>query len=201
MRILTCLIALIITTSAWSQVFVDPCMDLEEIDFGFCDMAMGIAVVGGECVNISGCDWEVNGVDYSPAFYTSFESCEQGCLQSSDCVDVEGIDFGECLAVLGIANIGGECTWLSGCSTYYDGIDYSFAIYNSFEECNSACFEIPEGCTYSVALNFNPNATIDDGSCLFPECMSDCAGDLNGDDSVTVDDILQLLSAFGLICN
>ena len=54
---------------------------------------------------------------------------------------------------------------------------------------------------FCVALNFNPNATIDDGTCLFPECMSDCAGDLNGDNSVTVEDILQLLSTFGLICN
>ena len=200
MRIFTALIALIITTSAWGQIFVDPCMDLEDVDFGFCDMAMGIGIVGGECVYISGCGWQVNGIDYTPAFHTSFKSCE-ACLQQSDCVNLEGMDFGECLAVLGIANIGGECTFLIGCTTYYAGVDYSFAIYNSMEECNSACIENSEGCTYSVALNFSPNATIDDGSCLFPECISACEGDLNGDDSVTVEDILQLLSTFGIICN
>jgi hypothetical protein len=201
MRIFTSLIALIITTSASAQVFVEPCMDLEEIDFGFCDMAMGVAVVGGECVYVSGCGWEVGGIDYSPAFYTSFESCEEGCLEAPGCIDVAGLDFGECLAVLGIANVGGNCTWVSGCSTYFDGVDYSFAFYESIEDCDVACFPEPGGCTYSVALNFNPNATFDDGSCLFPECVSDCAGDLNGDDSVTVEDILQLLSTFGLICN
>lgn len=69
------------------------------------------------------------------------------------------------------------------------------------EECYSACTSSEEGCTYSVALNFNPNATFDDGSCLFNECMSECAGDVNCDDSVTVQDILPLLSTFGFFCN
>ena len=66
------------------------------------------------------------------------------------------------------------------------------------EECYSACTSSEEGCTYSVALNFNPNATFDDGSCLFTECISECAEDVNGDDSVTVQNILPLLSTFGL---
>lgn len=52
-------------------------MNLKEIDFGFCDIAMGIDVVGRECVYVKGCGWEVGGIDYSPAFYTSFESCEE----------------------------------------------------------------------------------------------------------------------------
>ena len=69
------------------------------------------------------------------------------------------------------------------------------------EECYSACTSNEEVCTYSVALNFNPNATFDDGSCLFTECISECAGDVNGDNSVTVQDILPLLSTFGLFCN
>lgn len=176
-------------------------MDLEEIDFGFCDMAMGIALVGGECVYVSGFGWEVGAVDYSRAFYTSFEFYEEGCLETLDCVDVAGLDFGECLAVLGIENVGENCICVSGCSTYFNGVDYSFAVYKSFEDCNAACFPEPGGCTYSVALNFNTNATLQDGSCLFPECVSNCAGDLNRDDSVTVKDILQFLSTFGLICN
>ena len=67
------------------------------------------------------------------------------------------------------------------------------------EECYSACTSSEECCTSSVALNFNPNAAFDDGSCLFTECISECAGDINGDDSVTVQDILPLLSIFGLI--
>ena len=50
--------------SASSQLLIDACMDLENVDFGFCEMAMGIGVVGGECVYISGCGWVVDGIDY-----------------------------------------------------------------------------------------------------------------------------------------
>lgn len=55
--------------------------------------------------------------------------------------------------------------------------------------------EIGEGYTHSVALNYTPNATIDDGSCLFHECISKFTVDVNGDDSVTIEDILILLTA------
>ena len=164
-------------------------------------MAMGIAVVGGECVYISGCGWEEGGLDYFPELYTSFESCEEGCLQEKDSQDFAGMDFGECIVGLGFANVSGSCVTVSRCSTDFNGIDYSYTFYDSFEECYESCFEIGEGCTYSVALNYNPNATIDDGSCLFPECISECTGDINGDECVTEDDILILLSSFGVICN
>ena len=49
-----------------------------------------------------------------------------------------------------------------------------------------------EGCTDSNATNYNPNAVVDDGSCLV-----DCAGDVNGDGAVTVGDLLQILAEFG----
>ena len=49
--------------------------------------------------------------------------------------------------------------------------------------------EIGEGCTHSVALNYTLNATIDDGSCLFHECISKYTVDVNGDESVTIEDI------------
>ena len=68
MKIQALFISLIITMSASSQVFIDSCMDLENVDFGFCDMAMGIGVVGGECVFISGCGWVVDGIDYTQLF-------------------------------------------------------------------------------------------------------------------------------------
>ena len=74
-NLLATVFVLCLFTQMKSQVFIDPCMDLGEVDFGFCDMAMGIAVVNGECAYASGCSWEVGGIDYSPAFYTSFESC------------------------------------------------------------------------------------------------------------------------------
>ena len=58
---------------------------------------------------------------------------------------------------------------------------------------------IPElGCTYSEATNYDTSATQDDGSCIFD--TDDCVGDLNLDGTVGTVDLLQLLSAFGQIC-
>jgi len=73
------------------------------------------------------------------------------------------------------------------------------------------------GCTYSSASNFSPDALVDDGSCIF-ECDYDigyadgladgiqecdgelCLADLNYDDLVSTQDLLILLSQFGVIC-
>lgn len=80
------------------------------------------------------------------------------------------------------------------------------------------------GCTDPEALNFNPSATQEDGSCEYPQCVGDlngdlvisvadilqmlgefgcvegCSADLTGDDSVSVDDLLSLLANFGVEC-
>jgi endo-1,3(4)-beta-glucanase len=55
------------------------------------------------------------------------------------------------------------------------------------------------GCTYAAAENYNPQATMDDGSC---EITIDegCTGDLDGDGVVTVNDLLQMLGVFGDSC-
>lgn len=57
--------------------------------------------------------------------------------------------------------------------------------------------DIP-GCTYPDAANFDPAATMDDGSCLSAEPA--CVGDLNGDGVVSVVDLLALLGVFGDAC-
>ncbi|MGB1385081.1 MAG: Kazal-type serine protease inhibitor family protein [Flavobacteriales bacterium] len=56
------------------------------------------------------------------------------------------------------------------------------------------------GCTYPEANNYNPEAFFDNGSCDFDE-VQPCPGDLDGDGSISVADILQLLTAFGATCN
>ena len=59
---------LLFISSFSAQVLVGPCTDVGDVDFGDCDMVLGIAVVNGGCTYLSGCGWEVCGVDYSPAF-------------------------------------------------------------------------------------------------------------------------------------
>ena len=77
-----------------------------------------------------------------------------------------------------------------------------------------------EGCTEEGACNFDPSANVDDGSCEYNSCLgctdpqainfdpsalisdglceyADCFGDFNNDGSVTVADLLTLLSEFG----
>ena len=51
------------------------------------------------------------------------------------------------------------------------------------------------GCMYDFACNYNPVATFDDGSCEITSCVVE--GDLNGDGSVNVTDLLVLLANFG----
>lgn len=54
------------------------------------------------------------------------------------------------------------------------------------------------GCTYQMATNYNPSATQDDGSCIFP---STCPEDINLDGVVGVQDLLQLIGAYGNTCD
>jgi hypothetical protein len=77
------------------------------------------------------------------------------------------------------------------------------------------------GCTYPDAINFNTEATADDGSCIYEEynleevynsgytdgiasviCpeISNCPTDLNGNGSVGTPDLLIFLGAFGTYC-
>ena len=56
-----------------------------------------------------------------------------------------------------------------------------------------------QGCTDVTACNYNPNATVDDGSCETQSC--NCAGDINGDNAITIADVLLILSEFGCMSN
>ncbi|MCH2199206.1 MAG: T9SS type A sorting domain-containing protein [Flavobacteriales bacterium] len=120
------------------------CFDVGGINFGLCDMAMGFALVNGQCMFVSGCGWEVGGVDYSPYFYQNIEDY-QACLDT-DCVDLGGVDFGDCDFPLGIAIVNGECTELSGCDWVVNGFDYSPYFFDDISECGSCldsdCFDV-----------------------------------------------------------
>lgn len=158
-----------------------------EADFGECAMPLGIALIGGECLSISGCSTVADDdVDYADYFYFNLDSCltcsgcinpaqidsTQGCFEvflpvcgcdgetyPNDCYAyyyggltswvagecgepdpcpelAEGLDFGACDMVLGVALVNGTCTTLSGCSTTaMNGVDYSAYFYETPEEC------------------------------------------------------------------
>jgi len=56
------------------------------------------------------------------------------------------------------------------------------------------------GCTYDYSLNYNPDATADDGSCEVDYSFSNCPSDLDGNGIVGAQDLLLFLSVYGLIC-
>lgn len=62
---------------------------------------------------------------------------------------------------------------------------------------NTAKFsqELLAGCTDASACNYNPAAATDDGSCEYNSCL--CAGDLNGDNLVTIADMLIFIPNYG----
>lgn len=113
------------------------CQDLAGVDFGVCTMAMGVALINGDCVGLSGCGWVVDGVDYSVYSFESLEACQTTC--GSSCTDLAGIDFGFCDMVMGPAWVGGSCVELSGCGWVVDGVDYSVYSFASLEDCEASC--------------------------------------------------------------
>jgi hypothetical protein len=56
------------------------------------------------------------------------------------------------------------------------------------------------GCTYPLATNFNPLATVDDLTCEF-DCASACMGDLTEDGIINAADLLLFLGVFGTTCD
>lgn len=96
------------------------------------------------------------------------------------------VDDGSCLFDNGIP----------GC-TYPEAINF---VSNATIDDGSCVFDIGvQGCTYLDAVNFDATATVDDGSCIFNLTPS-CVGDTNIDGVVDVNDMLNVLSAFGSFC-
>jgi len=56
------------------------CFDLTGIDFGLCEMLLGIGWVNDSCVYVSGCGFVADSVNYSDAFFSSMDECIQSCV-------------------------------------------------------------------------------------------------------------------------
>ncbi|MDZ4823370.1 MAG: Kazal-type serine protease inhibitor domain-containing protein [Flavobacteriales bacterium] len=71
----------------------DTCVDAGGVDFGPCDMVLGILLVNGQCQYVSGCSWVgSDNIDYSPYSFGTIEDCEYECVVPAGCVDPEQID-------------------------------------------------------------------------------------------------------------
>ncbi len=56
------------------------------------------------------------------------------------CTDVQGVDFGLCEALMGVAIVGGKCAYVSGCLNFtVNGIDYTNAFFPNIEICQQTC--------------------------------------------------------------
>ena len=152
---------------------------------------------GAEIATVLGC------TDATACNYDSTANLDDGsCTYPADNEDCDG----NCIAGVDCEGVCGGTTVLDNCGIC--GGD------------DSTC----TGCTDPGATNYDPDATLDDGSCELPLCLGDlngdllvsvadilemlgdfgcienCEADLNGDDAVSVDDLLALLANFGLEC-
>lgn len=97
-----------------------------------------------------------------------------------------------------------EGQWDSICQDAYDdctnGCTYSFACNydpNAIFD-DGSCSGYP-GCTDPTATNFDANATCDNGLCTY-DGVTSCPGDLDGNAVVNANDLLGFLAAFGTTC-
>ena len=136
----------------------EPCDDINGIFFGICDMFMGYAVVNGNCEGVSGCGWEVDGINYINAFFDTIQECEQNCYNEPYlCEDIE-YDYEQLFS-----GEYAQCEYNNDCVAVWGDCDVGLG-----------------GCHYSINPIFFDSLAVDDLSSLWitNDCMEwvcDCA--------------------------
>ena len=182
--------------------FVEPCEDLGNIFFGLCDMYLGVAIIDGLCQNVSGCDWIVNEIDYSDAFFTSFDDCEFNCLFQDSCEEIVD-DYNQlhnevyntcdidsdCLSIWGDCGIGlGDCHYSIN-ELMYNQMDIDLLVdlwlLNNCIGGVCDCLPLPDSycnnglCELGYCLSDNPSGCVSNGcpdnfGCVDYEYTGDC---------------------------
>jgi len=166
------------------------CFDLSEIDFGDCEMVLGVGWNGYECEYVSGCGWVIDNIDYSEYFFDSIEECEENC----QCEDGEFNNDNPCNPM--------ECMdgqWyeiIIDCAEDMD-IPCEDGIYISppADECCSTCVLFGDS-NYDGTLNIL-DVTILIGTILYEGQCADwfeCPEDVNQDGILNVLDIIELVN-------
>lgn len=102
------------------------------------------------------------------------------------CVNLTGLDFGLCTAIIGYGMVNGQCVAISGCSTTtIGGVDYTIAFYETLDDCEANCF-----CPATIPDNdgdgFNNEVDCDDTNPdIYPGAPEICDGiDNNCNDEI-----------------
>jgi len=163
---------------------IGECFDLSNIDFGWCDMLLGVGWNGYECEYFSGCDWIIDDIDYSDYFFDSLQECENNC----QCEDGDIIDDDPCMPM--------EC---------FDGQWYQIII-DCMEDMGVPCeggLYIPpdegECCSECILfgdINYDSNINILDVVETIQLVLDDGYNeivDMNYDDIINILDIVQII--------
>ena len=95
------------------------------------------------------------------------------------------------------ANYSADALVDDGSCLYPGCTDETALNYDPTANFDSGCILQLEGCTDPMAENFNPLANTNDGSC---EYTPPCPGDLNGDGTININDLLDFFQIYGSDC-
>jgi hypothetical protein len=194
------------------------------VDFGMCDMALGIAMTDSGCVSLSGCGYiGSDGIDYSLGFFTSTYACNASCLEDTtvfiECIDSTLIDLNAIcptvfLPVCGCNNVtyanACEAVVYGGVLTYTEGSCIQPAPLCSdvsalnFGDCdmflgfasNGASCSGYSGCGYLIE-------NIDYSSSFYntlEECLSNCAEPSTCVDSTLINNTIDCIALYDPVC-
>ena len=172
-------------------------------DNGSCLYTDECGVCGGQGIPMGACDCDGNMLD-------ALGVCGGGC--ESD-MDGDGVcdSEDECMGEVdecGVCN-GPGAMFECGCTMVPEGdCDCDGNQLDAVGVCGGECesdldangmCDAEEGCMYSMALNYDDEATMDNGSCEFAN-VSDCPADIDGSGHINVNDLLVFLPQYGNYC-
>ena len=172
-------------------------------DNGSCLYTDECGVCGGQGIPMGACDCDGNMLD-------ALGVCGGGCESDMDgdaVCDSEDECMGE-VDECGVCN-GPGAMFECGCTmvpegdcdcdgNQLDAVGVCGGNCESDLDANGMC-DAEEGCMYSMALNYDDEATMDNGSCEFAN-VSDCPADIDGSGHINVNDLLVFLPQYGNYC-
>ena len=173
------------------------------MDNGTCEYEDECGVCGGQGIPMGACDCEGNMLD---ALGVCGGSCESDMDNDGICDAIDDCmgEYDEC----GICN-GPGAIYECGCTMIPEGdCDCEGSQVDAVGVCGGSCesdmdvnglCDAEEGCMYDMAMNYDPDATVDNGTCAF-ELNGDCPSDLDGNGHVNVNDLLAFLPDYGSFC-